>query len=194
MPSGSGAGGSLCDESDHATTGQITQGSSTSEIVRPDLQKAKKKQTNKQTNKQKLASQFKPAWGKDRPWLLYVPNEGMYCKLCQKCDKTPFGRTAWNRTPSVRIRLETVKEHERTEEHADSVRTELITSKSKNVAEQLTEPAEISRDGMVQAFMCLYWVCKNHIPHTTNFPKLLDLETLLGVDIIKKIRKGKTAK
>ena len=116
----------------------------------------------------------------------------MYCTYCQK---QPHGRsTAWRKTPSVRIRLQNVKEHEETAEHRDSVKAEMAATQSQNVAKLLTNTENISEDGMVQAFNCLYFLCKNNIAHTTNFPKLLELEKLLGIDIKQKISKGNNAK
>ena len=144
--------------------------------------------------KQKVASKFVPAWKNNRPWLKYVENEGMYCTYCQKQNKLPYGRTVWNTTPSTRLRLQTVKDHAESAEHKDSVKTELLLEKNLSVPETLGKPTDISADGMVQAFQCLYFLCKNDIAHTTNFPKLLNLTKLIGVDILGKIGKGNNAK
>lgn len=150
--------------------------------------------TTAKRKKQKLAIQFKPEWRENRPWLLYTETEGMFCTFCRKHNKTPFGRAIWNTKPCVRFRLESIKEHEKAAEHRDSVRLEMIASSTKNIAAELAKPVEISCDGMVQAFKCLYFLAKNNIAHTTNFPELLELERLLGVDILEKINRGKTAK
>ena len=48
----------------------------------------------------------------------------MYCRLCQTFDKRPFGRDTWNREPSVRFRLQSVKENEQTVAHKDAIRME----------------------------------------------------------------------
>ena len=85
-------------------------------------------------------------------------------------------------------------DHENTGEHKDSVRLEMVSSQCKNIAVELTKRTDISEDGMVQAFKCLYFLAKNHIAHTTNFPRLLDLEKYLGVDISAKINVGENAK
>ena len=144
--------------------------------------------------KQKLAQEFNPNWKEGRPWLVYKENRGMYCTLCTKFNKKPFGRGVWNTEPSVRLRKGTIKEHEKSAEHRDSVKLDAAVRQSKNVGVALTAPEQLSTDGMVQAFQCLYFLCKNSIAHTTNFPKLLELEKLLGLDIMEKIKKGKNAK
>ena len=41
----------------------------------------------------------------------------------------------------------------------------------------------VPSQGMEQAFSCLYFLCKQRIPHTTNYEPLLDLAGLLGIDI-----------
>ena len=141
----------------------------------------------------KHASTFVHSWKESRPWLTYVPNEGMFCSYCQKYDKTPFGREVWNKVGCKRIRLESVKNHEVTAEHRDSMATELIAQACTNIADQIGKPDKISEDSMVKVFQCLYFLCKNNIPHTTILEKLLDLETQLGLNIKQKICKGANA-
>ena len=75
----------------------------------------------------------------------------------------------------MRIRLESVKLHENSTEHCDSVALRVICEVSSDVGNMLTKPKEISKENMVKAFQCLYFLAKNNIPHTTNFENLLDL-------------------
>lgn len=140
--------------------------------------------------KQKRADGFKTAWNEKRPWLEFVPGSGMFCKMCKKYDKTPFGKGKWNTEPCVRIRLESVKDHEETVEHKDSVVADLASEVTAHVGQLLTKPKDMSQDAMVKAFQSLYFLCKNGIAHTTNFPKLLDLLSFLGLNIKERINKG----
>ena len=59
--------------------------------------------------KQRHAADFDNTWMKNRSWLEYVrgsgPNSGMFCTFCQKYDKRPFGREAWNKVGCKIIRL-----------------------------------------------------------------------------------------
>lgn len=45
----------------------------------------------------------------------------------------------------------------------------------------------VPAQGMEQAFLCLYFLTKQRIAHTTNYGPLLDLAGILGVDIKSKI-------
>ena len=103
------------------------------------------------------------------------------------------GRFGVNRVACVSLRLESVKAHEICVEHRDSVSLHL-QRETRHIGELLTNPKEISQENMVKAFQCLYFLARNNIPHTTNFEKLLDLLTQLGLDIKSKICKGANAK
>ena len=52
-------------------------------------------------------------------YVIFKTIKGMYCRLCQTFDKRPFGRDKWNREPSVRFRLQSVKEHKQTVAHKE---------------------------------------------------------------------------
>ena len=135
--------------------------------------------------KQKQSRTFHEEWKEGRPWLKYIPKEGIYCLWCQKYNKKPFGHAYWNSKACARIQLPSVKNHEQSNEHKDSVKLELMNCA--DIVSQLREPEHVRMDAMVQAFQCLYWLCRNKVAHTTNFEKLLDLATLLGLDIKGKI-------
>ncbi|KAJ8050239.1 hypothetical protein HOLleu_03362 [Holothuria leucospilota] len=146
------------------------------------------------TKKQKHASQFNQTWQKDRPWLIceidrQSQKEVMFCKFCQDFNNGEV----WNRTGCKRVRLESIKVHEQTNEHCNSMSLKVQVEASHHVREMLTKPKEISRNSMVKAFQCLYWLAKRNIPHSTNFEPLLDLLTQLGLDIKAKICKGANA-
>ncbi|KAJ8023491.1 hypothetical protein HOLleu_35948 [Holothuria leucospilota] len=81
----------------------------------PSTSGAKKKTKGKQAN------YFHPEWKKKRPWLHHEPDIGMFCLLCQKYKKMPYGRRKWNTAPCVRMREGSVKEHEESESHKDAV-------------------------------------------------------------------------
>ena len=51
----------------------------------------------------------------------------------------------------------------------------------------------ISAIGIAQAFLSLYFLAKQRIAHTTNFEPLLDLLSLLGVNVKAKIQIAKNA-
>ncbi|ESO96123.1 hypothetical protein LOTGIDRAFT_160110 [Lottia gigantea] len=77
-----------------------------------------------------------------------------------------------------------------TEQENDRFRFRSVHVLSQSIAVQLTKPIDISEVSMAQAFKCLYFLTKNNFAHTTNFPKLLNLEKHLRVDITSKINAG----
>ena len=115
----------------------------------------------------------------------------MYCRLCQKFDKRPFGRDTWNREPSVRFRLQSVKAHEQTVAHKDAIRMEAECKTTSDIAVVIHPEASLSE--MSQVFAALYFLCKQRIAHTTNFEPILDLLGFLGNELKSKIRCGKNA-
>ena len=63
---------------------------------------------------------FNPAWNDEFAWLLYKPEEGMFCKLCQKYNKSTK-RMVFITSPCVLFRKDKLHEHQKTQGHADSV-------------------------------------------------------------------------
>ena len=116
---------------------------------------------------------------------------GMFCRLCKKHDKRPFNRSIWNTKPCKRIRLQSITAHEQCAAHRDSVSLEALLSAHGSIAGAVNPP--VPSQGMEQAFSCLYFLCKQRIPHTTNYEPLLDLAGLLGTDIKSKISIARNA-
>nr|XP_006818252.1 PREDICTED: zinc finger protein 862-like [Saccoglossus kowalevskii] len=141
--------------------------------------------------RRKQASSFRNEWVRGRDWLYFIPGEGMYCKLCQKYNMCPYDRDTWNKTPSRRIRLCTVKEHEQTTGHRDATKRELTAAASQNIGE-IIQP-EVNRDAITSAFTVLYFLAKQRIPHTTNFEPVLDLLSQLGLSVKENLRVSKNA-
>ena len=126
-----------------------------------------------------------------RHWLDYKPDQGMFCLLCKKYNKRPFNNGIWNSQPCICLRLQSIIIHERSAAHLDSVKLEAASKASENVVSALNRP--ISAKGIEQAFLCLYFLAKQRIPHTTNYVPLLDLAGLLGVDVKSKISIARNA-
>ena len=160
------------------------------------LDHSRDRSKTKKLKKQKHATAFDPEWKEGRPWLIYKPSESMYCEYCQEFNKIPFGRDKWNKTPCERLREESVKDHKVTASHRDAAGLHLQreASQFKNIGELLNKSKELSKDSMVKAFQCLYFLTKRNIPHTTNFEPLLDLLTDLGLDVKSKLCQGENAK
>ena len=123
-------------------------------------------------------------------WLVCKP-EGMYCLLCQKYNKRLFNCDTWNTVPCTRLRLQSIKRHESSLAHKDSLKIEAASSTVATLV-SVVNPVTPAK-GMEQAFTCLYFLTKRQIAHTTNYEALLDLVGYLGTDIKKQIRKAKNA-
>ena len=103
----------------------------------------------------------------------------------------PFTRGTWNKTPCSRLRLQSILSHERCAAHKDSLKLESLKLATTPLEHALnpTIPAK----GIEQAFLSLYFLAKQRIAHTTNFEPLLDLLSLLGVNVKAKIQVAKNA-
>lgn len=127
----------------------------------------------------KQASKFVSDWLIGRQhWLKYENGQGMFCTLCQKYDKSPFSRGTWNTTPCTRIRLQSIISHERAAAHIDCIKLECEKASTKNIHSAINPV--IPAKGIEQAFISLYFLAKQRIPHTTNYEPLLDLLGILG--------------
>ena len=115
----------------------------------------------------------------------------MYCSLCQKYDQRPYNRDVWNKQPCSRLHLQSIKRHESSAAHGQSLRMERNASKVQTLPIVVRPP--LPAKGMEQAFSCLYFLTKQRIAHTTNYEPLLDLMSSLGVKIKEKIGKGMNA-
>ena len=139
----------------------------------------------------KQSKGFKCEWLVGREHWLDPQPSGMYCRLCKTHNKRPFNRYIWNTMPCTRIRLQSITAHEQCAAHKDSVNVEALLSTRGSIASADNPP--VPSHGMEQAFSCLYFLCKQRIPHTTNYEPLLHLAGLLGTDIKSKISIARNA-
>ena len=123
-------------------------------------------------------------------WLRYdSQSKGMLCVLCQKHDKTA-DRAPWTSIPCTRLRLESVKRHEKSAIHRQCVKMENESQRSNVTA--MVNP-QITSSEIEDAFACLYFLCKRKIAHTTNFEPLMNFAEYLGVKIKEKIGTARNA-
>ena len=77
-----------------------------------------------------------------------------------------------------------MKEHASSESHLRQVEAELIVSRGETVVHQLQLFGDSERSMNWKAIKalhgCTHYLCKQHIPHTTNFRKLIDLIVSCG--------------
>ncbi len=157
-----------------------------------DIESQSASSTSRAPVSSKQSRQFNADWLVGRQeWLKYVHGQGMSCLLCRKYNKRPFNNDIWNSQPCARLRLQSITTHENSAAHVDSVKLEAMAKSTPNVVEALNPP--VPARGMEQAFLCLYFLTKQRIAHTTNYGPLLDLAGILGVDIKSKISIARNA-
>ena len=139
---------------------------------------------------QKQAASFVENWKSNRPWLVYVEGQGVYCTVCQNANKRPFDGDTWNKLPATRLRLESIKSHENGKAHKDAVHQLTLLAQCETIPE--TVQPEVCLSSMAKVFSRVYFLCKNRIAHTTNFGPLVDFIDFLGVKL-SKVYIGKNA-
>ena len=91
--------------------------------------------------------------------------------------------------------VQKMKEHASSESHLRQVEAELIVSRGETVVHQLQRFGDSKRSKNRKAIKallgCTHYLCKQHIPHTTNFSKLIDLIVSCGgKDLEEFVRKA----
>jgi hypothetical protein len=118
-------------------------------------------QSTSTSSSSKQSRKFNASWLRGRKqWFVYKPEEGMYCSLCQKYDQRPYNRDIWNKQPCSRLRLQSIKRHESSAAHGQSLRMERNASKVQTLPSVVSPP--LPAKGMEQAFSCLYFWRKSY--------------------------------
>ena len=150
-------------------------------VSKPKLLKKRLKYRTTSTSGRK----YKKRWEKDFPWLEYDTDcEGAFCKLCktsgQSLERTkPF--TNWKKA------VEKVKAHTKSDAHIAASQAALshqaslhagsVIQQLQNVAEQ----KQMMNRAAVKSFLrCAHFLARQHILHTTNFEKLVELVVFCG--------------
>ena len=103
------------------------------------------------TSSSKQSRKFNAGWMRGRKqWLVYKP-EGMYCSLCQKYDQRPYNRDVWNKQPCSRLSLQSIKRHESSASHKESLQMESAASQVQTLPSVVSPP--LPARGMEQAFI-----------------------------------------
>ena len=136
---------------------------------------------------------YNKKWAKDFPWLEeYDGNfQGAFCKICRKVEtrgqSSQGSGGVWSQSLSrigKKAAVQKMKEHASSESHLRQVEAELIVSRGETVVRQLQRFGDSERSKNRKAIKallgCTHYLCKQHIPHTTNFSKLIDLIVSCG--------------
>ena len=145
---------------------------------------------------------YNKKWAKDFPRLEYDGNfQGAFCKICRKVEtrgqSSQGSGGVWVTKPfqNWKKAVQKMKEHASSESHLRQVEAELIVGSGETVVHQLQRFGDSERSKNRKAIKallgCTHYLCKQHIPHTTNFSKLIDLIVSCGgKDLEEFVRKA----
>ena len=147
------------------------------------------------------SQKYNKKWAKDFPWLEYDGNfQGAFCKICRKVEtrgqSLQGSGGVWVTKPfqNWKKAVQKMKAHASSESHLRQVEAELIVSRGETVVHQLQcfGDSERKNQKAIKALLgCTHYLCKLHIPHTTNFSKLIDLIVSCGEEDLEEfVRKA----
>ena len=146
-------------------------------------------------------SGFDPQWPVDFPWVQQNPEgSGLFCKLCRKHSRRPkkvaIGRAAWVDIPCQTLTRQSLRKHASSDSHKDAVTLETqlcLSTRDGGISAALSTVQSAERRAMIGAMKCMYWLCMQEIPHTTNFSSLLELAKSLGATYLYDLCLGRNA-
>ena len=146
-------------------------------------------------------SGFNKVWLKSFPWVVQAEDtEGMLCGLCRKHSRRPkkvaVGKAIWVDLPCVTVTQQSLKRHEASQSHADARKLEAqlcLSRKDGGIEQAFATVESAERKAMIAAMKCLYWLCKQEIPHTTNYMPLLELAKSIGATYLNDLNLGGNA-
>ena len=153
----------------------------------------------KQCSKSRSVSdvrRYNKKWEEQFPWLEYDEHtQGAFCKECKKHGKS-LQRTggAWITKPFTNWKkaVEKMRAHSQSEVHIQSCQSSLLAERSTRqgtIIQQLQHIADedkVKNRKAIKAFIrCTHFLARQHIAHTTNFDKLVDLVVSCGGQDIK---------
>ena len=128
---------------------------------------------------------YNKKWEKDFPWLEYDENyQGAFCKVCRKLGSQ--GHTSqgsgdvWITKPfqNWKKAVQKMKAHASGESHIRHLEAEPTAKKGGSIAHQsrVGQQERTKNRNAIKSFLrCTHFLCKQYIPHTTNFDKLIKL-------------------
>lgn len=109
-------------------------------------------------------------WKKEFRWLEVVDQDdriGVMCKICKEFDKVPRNGTGtWSRVPCFTLRKDKIKKHECSSAHKASIVAETERAGG-GIAQSFSGVVTCQMKAAIGCCKCIYWLCKNEIPHTT---------------------------
>ncbi len=137
-------------------------------------------------------------WEEEFNWLMPVKNSsgvvtGMLCQLCKR-HKTvsKFNKsTVWSVTPCICIRKDSVRRHSKSLQHKQAVKKEVDREHSMqhgSIEQAFQSQIELNKAAVKTAMQTLYWLVLSEIPHTTNYPSLIQAVEFMGCSQLKHLK------
>ena len=112
--------------------------------------------------------------------------QGAFCKICRMPDSETQSQTSqgsggvWVTRPfqNWKKAIQKIKVHASSETHVRHCEAGLLAKRGETVVHQLQCIGDleknINRNAIKSFLCCTHFLCKQHIPHTTNFSKLIN--------------------
>ena len=139
---------------------------------------------------------FNTKWEKDFSWLEYDEDcKGAFCKVCRKSGKS-LQRTGgvWvtKTFTNWKKAVEKMKAHEKSLLHSQANQAALAAEGALREGSIIQQLQKVDRQERIRnraaiksLIRCTHFLTRQHIPHTTNFDKLVDLVVACGGDDLK---------
>lgn len=133
-------------------------------------------------------------------WNLFflVTGKGMLCELCIKHQrrpkKCPAGRAVWVDIPCTSIRRASLSLHKDSDSHKEATVFETTSKTTAGIEAGFIREEEVNRVALTASMKLLYMLCKEEIPHTTKYHKIIEVVKDLGVEVLNNLEKGGNAK
>ena len=91
---------------------------------------------------------------------------------------------------------QSLTKHGASDAHTDAVKLEMhlsVSQRDGGIAQSFCAVQSAERKAMIGAMKCMYWLCRQEVPHITNFSALLELAKSLGVMYLSDFCLGKNA-
>ena len=133
------------------------------------------------------------SWEKEFNWLEYdEDSEGAFCKTCKQLGKS-LQRTGgvWVTKPFTNWKkaVEKMKAHARSDAHIQASEALLSAAKEGSIMQQLqstgVQERAKNRTAVKSLIRCTHYLAQQHIAHSTNFEKLVNLVVSCGGQDLK---------
>ena len=204
-----GASSSKSTDVSSSSEDEIDSNQSDTECLEPSP--AKKRLTVHEKRRRKYrpvtsSRKYNKKWEESFNWLTFDENfRGAFCKVCRKRGIS-LQRTGgtWISKPfkNWKKAIEKMKAHAKSDINIQSCETEMAAARALQEGsiiqqlQQIGDQEKLKNRMAIKALIhCTHFLARRHIPHTTNFDKLVDIIVSCGAEDLKRFlgRAGKNA-